>query len=126
MSVDNVADIDPIDQYTASAAQTAFDYSFPIFADADLVVYDNDTLQVLDTDYTVSGAGDDTGGTVTFLTGRTAGDIITIYRDVAIERTTDIQQNGTRRSASMNDELDRMTMWMQQLERNIGRAVRLS
>lgn len=126
MSVDNVADIDPIDQYTATASQTDFDYSFPIFEDSDLVVYDNDTLMTLTTDYTVSGEGEDTGGTVTFTSGRTAGHIITIYRDVPIERTTDIQQNGTRSSTAMNDELDRMTMWMQQLERNIGRAIRLT
>jgi hypothetical protein len=125
-SVDNVQDIEPLDQYTATGGQTAFPYPFPIFEDDNLVVYDNDTLQALGTDYTVSGEGDDNGGTVTFLIGRTAGHIITIYRDVPIERDTDFQQNGPRSSADMNDELDRITMWMQQLERNIGRAVRLS
>lgn len=126
MSVDNVADIEPIDQYVALAAQTEFDYTFPIFEDGDLVVYVNDTEQTYTTDYTVSGAGDDNGGTVTFVSGLTAGDIVTIYRDIPIERLTDISQNGPRRSADMNDELDRMTMLLQQLERNIGRCVRLS
>lgn len=126
MSVDNVADIDPFVQYTATASQTAFTYPFPIFADGDLVVYDNETLQVLTTDYTVSGEGNDTGGTVTFTSGRTAGHVITIYRDVAMERTTDFAQNGPRRSADINDEFDRMTMYMQQLKRDIGRAVRVA
>jgi hypothetical protein len=126
MSVDNVADISPINQYVASASQTAFDYDFPIFEEADLVVYVNDTLQVLTTNYTVTGETEDTGGTVTFTAGLEANDIVTIYRDAAIERTTDFQQNGARSSTAMNDELDRITMWMQQLERNIGRAVRMT
>lgn len=126
MSVDNVLDISPINQYVSSASQTAFDYDFPIFEEDNLVVYDNDDIMVLSTDYTVSGEGDDNGGTVTFLSGRTAGHIITIYRDVPIARTTDFAQNGPRRSSDINDELDRITMWMQQLETRVSRAVRLS
>lgn len=126
MSVDNVADIEPFKQYVATASQTAFTYPFPIFDDADLDVYVNDTLMTLTTDYTVSGAGDDNGGTVTFVTGRTAGDIVTIARSVAMERTTDFAQNGPRRSADINDELDRMTMYMQQLKRDVNRSVRIA
>lgn len=125
MSVDNVADIEPFVQYVATASQTAFTYPFPIFEDADLDVYVNDTLMTLTTDYTVSGEGDDNGGTVTFATGRTAGQVITIARDVAMERTTDFAQNGPRRSADINDELDRMTMYMQQLKRDVNRSVRI-
>jgi hypothetical protein len=126
MSIDQVQDIEPRDQYVAGSSQTAFNYSFPIFSDSDLVVYVGDVLQTLTTNYTVSGAGDDNGGTITFTAGLTAGDIITIYRDVPIQRTTDFAQNGPRRSADMNDELDRITMWMQQLESRIGRAIRQS
>lgn len=126
MSIDNVFDNEPRDQYTASASQTAFTYSFAIFVDSDLVVYDNDTLMALSTDYTVSGAGDDNGGTVTFVVGRTAGHVITIYRDLPIERTTDFQQNGPNLSASMNDELDRITLVQQQLASEIGRSLRVT
>lgn len=126
MSVDNVADIEPFVQYVATSSQTAFTYPFPIFEDADLLVYVNDTLMTLTTDYTVSGEGGDNGGTVTFVTGRTAGQVITIARDVAMERTTDFAQNGPRRSADINDELDRMTMYMQQLKRDLNRAVRIA
>lgn len=124
MSIDNVLDNPPRDQYTASASQTAFSYSFAIFADADLVVYDNDTLMVLTTDYTVSGAGDDNGGTVTFVSGRTAGHVITIYRDIAIERTSDMQQNGPWNSTTTNDEFDKAYTIMQELGAKIKRAIR--
>lgn len=125
-SVDDVQDIAPLVQYTAAGGQTVFAYPFPIFEDDNLTVYDDDTLEVLTTHYTVSGAGNDTGGNVTFLAGRTDGHIITIYRNVAMERLTDFSQNGPRRSADMNDELDRITMYTQQLKRDIGRSIRLS
>lgn len=125
-SIVDVQDRAPRAQYTALAAQTVFPYPFPIFEDSDLVVYDNDTLQVLTTDYTVSGAGDDTGGNVTFTSGRTVGHTITIYRDIAIERNSDFATNGPFASASMNDELDRITLVMQQLESEIKRCLRLA
>lgn len=126
MSVDTVNDIDPSVQYTASAAQTNFDYPFPIFTDADLVVDVDGVTQALTTDYTVAGEGDDTGGTVTFLVAMTGGEIVTIYRDLPIERLTDFQQNGRFATASFNDELDKIIMIQQQLDARINRALRLS
>lgn len=125
MGVDIVNDIEPRVQYTASAAQTEFDYPFPIFADADLVVDVDGITQALTTDYTVSGAGADAGGTITFLSAMTGGEIVTIYRDIALERLTDFQQNGPLASASFNDELDRLVMIAQQLQASINRALRL-
>lgn len=58
-------------QYASAASQTVFDYPFEITADADLHVYVDGALKTLSTHYTVAGEGDDTGGTVTFLTGQT-------------------------------------------------------
>lgn len=125
MPIDNVLDVTPRVQYVASASQTAFDYPFPIFTDADLVVIVDGATKTLTTDYTVSGEGDDTGGTITFLSGQTAGAIVTIYRDIAIERTSDFQTNGPLSSETFNDELDRLTLVQQQLEAGLGRALRL-
>jgi hypothetical protein len=126
MSVDVVSDIEPRVQYTAAAAQTDFDYPFPIFTDADLVVDVDGVTQALTTDYTVTGAGDDTGGTITFLSAMAGSEVVTIYRDLAIERLTDFQQNGRFSSASFNDELDKIIMILQQLDSADGRALRLS
>lgn len=125
MPIDNVLDITPRVQYVSSASQTAFAYPFPIFEDADLVVIVDGVTKTLTTDYTVSGEGDDTGGTVTFLSGQTAGSIVTIYRDIAIQRTSDFQTNGPLSSATFNDELDRLTLVEQQLEALAKRAIRL-
>lgn len=124
MSIDNVTDVTPRNQYTASAAQTVFPYAFPIFQDADLVVNVDGVDKTLTTHYTVSGEGDDLGGNVTFLSGQTAGAVVTIYRDTVIERTSDLQQNGPIASETLNDELDRLFIIVQELKAKISRAIR--
>ena len=73
-----VSTLDFYKVYIAAAAQTVFPYTFMILAAADLRVYDNGTLMVLGVDYTVSGAGSEAGGNVTFVVGRTAGHTITL------------------------------------------------
>lgn len=125
MAIDDVEDINSRRQYTASAAQTAFDYPFPIFENSDIVVYDNSTLQVLTTDYTVSGAGNDSGGTITFLSGRTLGHTITIYRDIPIERISQFANDGPQSADAYNEELNRIVMVQQQLEELIQRCIRV-
>jgi len=120
-----VGDLSPRAQYTASSGQTAFSYAFPIFTDADLKVYVGATLKTLITDYTVSGAGDDNGGTVTLVTGAATGDIITIQRDMPIARTSDYQTNGDLLADTLNDDLDKLVMMSQQNEAAIERKIGL-
>jgi len=123
-----VNDVTPRVQYTATAAQAVFAYPFAIFKDADLKVYltpagneadDTADIVVLTTDYTVSGAGTTSGGNVTLLAAATAGDIITIIRDLPIERTIDYQNLGDLSSETFNDDLDKIIMMMQQNEREL-------
>ncbi len=123
MSIDNIGDITPRVQYVAAASQTAFDYPFPIFEETDLRVDVDGDSQVLSTDYTVSGVTDDTGGTVTFTSGLSAGSVVTLWRDTSIQRTTDYQQNGPLRSSAINDDFDRLTVIAQELESRIGRSL---
>lgn len=125
MSIDNVLDISPRVQYTAIAGQTSFTYPFPIFDSSDLVVIVDGVTKALFTHYTVTGVEADTGGTFDFLSAMTGGEIVTAYRDMPIERTSDFQQNGPWTSATLNDELDRITMVAQQLDAKLGRSLRL-
>ncbi len=125
-SIDTVNDITPSVQYVATAAQTDFDYPFPIFEDSDLVVDVDGVTKSLSTHYTATGEGNDAGGTVTFVTPMTGDEVVTIYRDIGIERTTDFQQNGPYSSTSFNDDLDRITLVQQELEMKLGRAIRFS
>jgi hypothetical protein len=126
MSIDTVNDLTPRVQYVASAAQTDFDYPFPIFAEADLVVDVDGVTKTLTTHYTVSGEGDDTGGTVTFLVAMSGNEVVTIYRDMALERTSDFPVNGAFSSSSFNDEFDRITLVHQDLAQQVRRCLRMS
>ncbi|MCK5236079.1 MAG: hypothetical protein KAR06_03755 [Deltaproteobacteria bacterium] len=129
-----VNDTTPSVQYTATASQTTFAYPFEIFEDADLKVYqvsssgtpdDTTDILTLTTHYTVTGAGADTGGNVVLVTGATAGDVITIKRDLAVKRTTDYQNLGDLASASFNTDLDKLVMMTQQNEEAFGRSISL-
>tara|TARA_Y100000310_G_scaffold86464_1_gene83345 strand:- start:639 stop:2216 length:1578 start_codon:yes stop_codon:yes gene_type:complete len=120
MATLTVGDVTPRVQYTATGSQTVFAYSFPIFVDSDLKVYIGSTLKSLTTHYTVSGAGTTAGGNVTLGTGATAGDIVTIYRDLPVSRTTDYQTGGDLLAETLNDDLDKVVMMAQQNERDLN------
>jgi len=115
--------VTPRVQYTANGSTTVFPYSFAIFDDSDMVVYVDDN--VITTGYTVSGAGQTDGGNVTFDSAPVDGTIITLLRNVPIERMTDFQEGGTFRPKNLNDEFDRQTAFAQQVQEALGRAVKV-
>ncbi|NQU61006.1 MAG: hypothetical protein HQ512_07735 [Rhodospirillales bacterium] len=120
-----IGDISPRIQYTGDGSQTTFTYPFPIFADADMRAYENETLKTLTTDYTISGAGNSAGGSVTFGTAPANGIIVTLKRQIAIQRTSDFQESGEFRSKVINDELDTLTASLQQVNDETTRSLRL-
>lgn len=124
-----INDDTPRDQYVATAGQTIFPYTFPIFDQGDVVVLQTSggvtTTLTITTEYTVSGVGAEAGGDITLVTGATVGDILTIYRDVPIARTTDFVTGGDYRAETINRELDLQTMMMQQNELNASRSIHL-
>jgi hypothetical protein len=121
IQIDAVA---PRVQYTANGTQTVFPYPFPVFEQADLEVYLDDTLQ--GSGFAVSGAGDSQGGNVTFVTAPSSGALVTLRRNIAIKRLSDFQEGGALRAKVLNDELDRLTASLQQVASNLGRSLVLS
>lgn len=116
---------EPRVQYTAIAAQTIFVYGFPIFETANLAVYVGSTLKVFSTDYTITGVGTANGGTVVFNSGLAAGDIVTIYGNLALGRSSDYANAPAIVTADLlNDDLDRLAMLEKQLDMRIRRAIR--
>ena len=118
-----ISDTTPRVQYTATSGQTAFTVSFEFFANTDLKVYNASSLLTYaaspsdGTEYSVTGAGVTGGGTVTLGSGgATLNDKITIYRDMPISRATDFPTSGAFQIASLNDELDKLTAMVQQVE----------
>ena len=121
-----VLDNTPRDQYTASASQTVFPYTFEIAAIGDIKVLQNGVLINQGAgagEYGVSGVGVDTGGNVTLVTGATAGDVLTLYRDMALNRLTSYNNAGDFLAADVNNDFDRLWLALQQNTGNINRAL---
>ena len=102
--------------YSGNGATTGFSYTFKIFADSDLVVSLKNnttgvsTTQTLTTDYTVSGAGSDSGGNVTFVTAPPSGNTVIIRRVLPYTQETDYTENDPFPAAAHEDALDKLTM----------------
>lgn len=113
--------VTPRVQYTGNGSTTTFPYSFAIFDETDMVVYVDD--DIIESGYTVTGAGETDGGAVVFDTAPASGKKITLLRNVPIERITDFQEGGTFRPKNINDELDRQTAFVQQVQEKLDRAI---
>jgi len=83
-------------------------------------------VQALTTNYTVSGAGDKNGGSVTMLTPPAAGQKLRIERIVDILQPTNYPENTKFPAASHERALDRLTMIDQQQQGEIDRAPKFS
>ncbi|MEQ8505169.1 MAG: hypothetical protein RIB80_07570 [Rhodospirillales bacterium] len=119
-----IGDISPRKQYVADGVQTLFTFPFPIFKAADLEVFLNEELQ--ESGFTVTGAGADLGGEITFDTAPTTGVSITLRRRLTIARQSDFQESGAFRARVINDELDFLTAALQQLADDTRRSLQLS
>ncbi len=115
----------PYIQYVATAGQTVFPYPFEITQDSDLVVVYNGVAYATDAGYTLSGQGDTTGGDVTFTAAAAAGDIITLYRDISIERLTQFGQNSGFSSTAFNAEFNNVYLLLQQLQSSLDQCLQV-
>lgn len=120
MSNIKIQDVAQRIQYTATNLQTVFAVPFPFFATTDLVVYQGSTVLNLGAapgEYGVSGEGSPSGGSVTFVTGATTGDIITIFDNLAIDRTSIYSATISNLTGSdLNGDFNREVVMLKQLE----------
>lgn len=107
--------ITPLVRYLADGSMTEYEYGFPIFASEDLAVYLNGAKQA--SGFTINGAGDTEGGSVTFDTAPAENIVITLARELPIERVTDYLEGGDFSASSINTELDYIIASMQQIGR---------
>ena len=114
--------VKPRIQYTADGSLTTYEFPFAIFSASDLDVYCGDSLQDTAT-YTVAGVGNSDGGSVTFAVAPVADTIITIVRNLSIERTSDFQEGATLRAKVLNDELDYQVACQQQIADTLNRSM---
>ena len=106
-------DVAPLVRYVADGEQTVYSYPFPIFASEDIAVYFDGAVQ--GSGFTVGGAGQTSGGTVTFATAPTDGVVVTLERRLPLERLTDFLEGGDFSAQAINNELDFLIAAIQQV-----------
>ena len=136
VTVPSLEDETPLDQYTATASQTDFNFTYMIFATEDIKVYVNNVLKTETTDYVVKQSDDSAivpaddlpmdGGKIVFNSGLSSGDKVSLSRDIGIKRLTGYKVAGPFRADVVNAELTKLYAIQQQLERDISRSVRLN
>jgi hypothetical protein len=117
-------DVAPLVRYLADGEETEFLYAFPIFASEDIAVYFDGARQF--SGFTVAGAGETTGGTVTFAVAPAENIVVTIERRLPLERMTDFVEGGNFSARSINNELDFLTAAIQQIARDQSPMLRYS
>jgi hypothetical protein len=120
--------------YSGNGSTTQFAYGYKIFADSDLIVIIRtdstgaETVKTLTTHYTVAGAGDASGGSITFTSGNTpaSGETVVIIREVPQTQAIDYIANDPFPAESHEEGLDRATMTTQQVQEELNRSLKIS
>jgi hypothetical protein len=115
--------------YSGNGATQAFAVPFYFLANSQLLVVRRsstgvDVTQVLGTDYTVTGAGVLTGGTVTMTVAPPVGTTLVISRNVPLTQETDLQPNDRLPAETLEQSIDKLTMITQQLDETTDRALK--
>jgi len=120
-------------QFTGDGTEASLAVTFEFFDAADLAVTRRllstgaESTMVLNTDYTVTGGGGSTG-TVEVVDGTTdfpLDDVTwTITRSEPKTQTYDPAQSSAISTTALSNQLDRMTMRMQQLQEQIDRCLK--
>lgn len=114
-----------VDTIALADGQTVIPFDFPIVAAEDLAVYIKEPDMTLYArlaaeDYTVTvSAGYPGPGTVTLDLARPSGTNVKIMGARIHERVTDVTLAGTISGALLEEELDRMTLVLQELRRDV-------
>jgi hypothetical protein len=111
-------------QHNGNGATTEFAYQFKVFDQAHLKVYLNDVLQAAG--YTVSGVGNDNGGSVTFAAAPANGVKVTLKRQLDLKQELDLPSQGAFPSGSVEDNFDKLVMMLLDLDERLGRTLLLA
>lgn len=112
-----------------NGVQTSWPFTFKVFADTDILVTVADNLGIeseltLTSDYTVtlnSNQETSPGGAVTYLLPD--GYTLVITGDIDYDQPLDLPSGGAFSPTALENELDRLTMQIQQLREAVNRAV---
>ena len=119
--------------YTGNNSTATFNYTFKIFANSDLqVIIRNasgvETVKTITTHYTVAGAGNNSGGSITFTSGNipTNTETVVIRRILPQTQSIDYIANDPFPAESHEEGLDRAMMTIQQVQEELDRSLKVS
>jgi hypothetical protein len=117
--------------YAGDGSTQVFPVPFYFLEETDLEVTlrtaaGDEVKQSLTADYTVSGTGDQEGGSITMLSAPANGSVLVIRRVVAIVQETDYVDNDDLPAETLERDFDRGVMVDQQLQEELNRTVKVS
>jgi hypothetical protein len=117
--------------YDGDGSTVAFSYGFLVEADSEIIVSvlnaagNAVSVKTLTTDYTVSGAGNASGGTVTFVTAPASGEKIVITRAVTLSQGVDLQNRKVVDPETLEDMVNKVTRIVQDFKVDVDRAAKV-
>ena len=116
--------------YSGNSATVLFPVNYYFLENSHLKVIlraadGTETVQALTTNYTVTGAGNPAGGSITMLVAPVTGTTLTIVRNVPATQETDYLANDPFPAESHERALDKLTMLTQENEEIAGRSIQI-
>lgn len=123
-----VSTINSVAEFVTNGATKTFPFYFKFLDSRDLVVTyidpeDVSTVLVMGTHYTVSGAGNDKGGSVTTTAVLPGPGKLIVFRDMEAYQKTSLRNQGKFLAETHEDVFDRLTMLSQQGFAGLKRAL---
>jgi hypothetical protein len=119
--------------YSGNGSTTVFNYTFKILDNADLSVIirsstGTETIKTLNTHYTITGALNPSGGSVTFTAGNipTSGQTVVLLRNTTQVQNIDYVENDPFPAETHELGLDRAVILIQELQEEVDRSLKLS
>ena len=116
--------------YQGNGQTKVFQIPFPFLENNQIYVQKKDAQGNLinytyATDYTVTGAGEENGGSVTLNVAPEQGSTISIYRNVPLTQEVDYRENEIFPAETHEEALDKLTMEVQQIQEQLDRSVKV-
>jgi len=113
------------DDFIGNSVAVDFTFTFRILTSSGISVFLDGVAQTLATHFTLSGVGDASGGTVTFITAPGNNVAVLLLRNQALEQLSNYQPNEDHPAERIESDFDDLTMQVQMLQEEVGRCIKL-